>query len=86
MGRKSPASVEIQKNLRAIRIYPTEEQTKKLSKLKTVGIRLNKAQALSLARVLLLVTQDWDEVDITAYRFKRRKNDDTYPLTVTSIS
>ena len=86
MARKSAASVEVQKNLRAIRIYPTEVQTKKLSKLKTIGIRLNRNQAISLARILLLVTQDWEEVDITAYRFKRRKTDDTYPLTVTSIT
>ena len=52
--------------------------------LKTVGIKLSKDQAIHLARVLLAVTQDWDIIDITAYRFERRKSDGTYHITVTS--
>ncbi len=53
--------------------------------LKTVGIRLNKEQALHLARVLLAVTQEWNEIDLTAYRLERRKSDSTYHITVTSF-
>lgn len=49
-----------------------------------MGIRLSKEQAIHLARVLLVVTQEWDEVDITAYRFERRQEDGTFRLTVTS--
>jgi hypothetical protein len=42
-----------------------------------------KDQAIHLARVLLAVSQEWEEVDITAYRLKRRA-DGTYQITVTS--
>jgi len=55
-----------------------------LKNLKTIGIKLSKDQAIHLARVLLAVTQDWDIIDITAYRFERRKSDGTYHITVTS--
>jgi len=41
-------------------------------------------QAIHLARVLLAVTQDWEEVDITGYRFEKRQQDGTYRLTITS--
>jgi hypothetical protein len=55
-----------------------------MEELQTVGLRLTREQALHLARVLLAVTQEWVEIDITAYRFKRRSSDGTYPVTVTS--
>ena len=45
---------------------------------------MSKEQAIHLARVLLAVTQEWDEVDITAYRFRKRHEDGTYLVTVTS--
>lgn len=83
MARKSPASIKIDPNIRCTRIYPIEGTNKNVSDLKTVGIKLNKEQAIHLARVLLAVTQEWDEVDITGYRFDRR-SDGTYHLTVTS--
>jgi hypothetical protein len=41
-------------------------------KFKTVGRKLSKDQAIHLARILLAVSQEWDEIDITAYRLKRR--------------
>ena len=37
-----------------------------------------------MARVLLAVTQEWDEIDITGFRFRRRQEDGTYLLTVPS--
>ena len=83
MARKSPSSISIDPNVRCLRIYPTEDTSKNVKDLKTIGIRLNKEQALHLARVLLSVTQEWDEIDITAYRFDKRKNDGTYHITVT---
>jgi len=85
MARKSVRSIEVDPNVRCLRIYPTEETQKNVKELKTVGIKLSKEQAVHLARVLLAVTQEWDEVDLTAYRLERRKLDGTYHVTVTSF-
>jgi hypothetical protein len=84
MPRMSPKSVAVDPNARCLRIYPTEETKKSVGMLKTVGLKLSKDQAIHLARILLAVTQDWDEVDVTAYRLKRRKSDGTYQLTLTT--
>ncbi len=83
--RKSPASVVINPNVRALRIYPVENTEKTVSQLKTVGVKLSSEQAIHLARVLLAVSQDWDEVDITGYRFTKRSSDNTHQVTVTGI-
>lgn len=85
MARKSPKSILVDPNVRCLRIYPIEETSKNVEELKTIGIKLNREQALHLARVLLVVAQDWDEIDLTAYRFERRKSDSTYHITVTSF-
>jgi len=85
MPRRSSASITIDPNVRCQRIYPVEETNKNVSELKTVGIKLNKEQAIHLARVLLAAAQDWNEIDITAYRFERRQGDNTYHITVTSF-
>ena len=85
MARKSPKSISINPNVRCLRVYPVEETEKNVKALKTVGIRINKEQALHLARVLLAVTQEWNEIDLTAYRLERRKSDSTYHITVTSF-
>jgi len=77
MVRKSPRSISIDPNIRCLRIYPTEDTSKHVKDLKTIGIRLNREQSLHLARVLLAVTQEWDEIDITAYRFEKRKSSRT---------
>jgi uncharacterized protein Smg (DUF494 family) len=82
--RKSSRSITIRSNVRALRIYPIEETDKRVSELKTVGLKLSQDQAVHLARVLLAVTQEWDEIDITGYRLKRRRSDGTYQVTVTS--
>lgn len=84
MPRKSPASITIKPNVRCLRIYPVEETRKTLAELQTVGFRMSREQALHLARVLLAVTQDWPEIDITGYRLDRRRTDGTYGITVTS--
>ncbi len=85
MPRKSPASITIDPNVRCQRIYPVEDTDKNVKDLKTVGIKLTKEQAVHLARVLLAAAQDWDEIDITAYRFGKRQSDGTYHITVTSF-
>lgn len=86
MARKSPKSVPIEANVRCMRIYPTEGTDKNVSELKAIGIKLSKEQAIHLARVLLAVSQEWDEIDVTGYRLKRRKSDGTYQITVTTYS
>jgi hypothetical protein len=48
-----------------------------------VAIKLSKDQAIHLAKILLVVSQEWDEIYLTAYRLKRRA-DGTYQITVTS--
>jgi hypothetical protein len=70
-----------------MRIYPVEDKassSKSIADLKTIGIKLSRDQAIHLARVLLAASQDWDEIDVTAWRVYKRQSDDTYNLTVTS--
>jgi hypothetical protein len=62
-----------------------EETNKNVTDLKTIGIKLSRDQAVHLARVLLAVSQDWHEIDITGYRLEQRKTDGTYHLTITSF-
>jgi hypothetical protein len=84
--RISASSLKIDTNVRCQRIYPVEdsEATRKIADLKTVGIKLSKEQAIHLARVLLAASQDWEEIDITAWRVYKRRADNTYNVTVTS--
>ena len=84
LKRQSAGAVSVDTNVRCLRVYPTEDTKRTVSDLQTVGIKLTKDQAIHLARVLLVVTQEWDEVDITAYRFEKRQDDGTYRLTITS--
>ena len=85
MARQSARSIRIGSFVRCNRIYPTEETKREVADLKTVGLRLNKEQAIHLARVLLAVTQEWDDIDITAYRFEKNRKDGTYLITITSM-
>lgn len=82
--RLSVASIGLDPNVRCQRVYPVEGTRKTVDILKTVGLRLNREQAVHLARVLLAAAQEWDSVDITAYRFRKRRLDGTYQLTVTT--
>jgi hypothetical protein len=83
--RNSPTAISIDPNVRCLRVYPVEDSRKSAPELKTIGIKMTREQALHLARVLLAVTQEWDEIDVTAYRFDKRKSDGTYHITVTSF-
>ena len=82
--RHSPGSITIDPNVRCQRIYPVEGTGKTIAQLKTVGFKLTREQAIHLARVLLAVSQEWPEMEVTAYRFDQRKTDETYHITVTS--
>jgi hypothetical protein len=84
LKRQSASAVNVDTNVRCLRIYPTEDTKRTVTDLQTVGIRLSKDQAIHLARVLLVVTQEWDEVDITAYQLEKRQDDGTFRLTITS--
>ena len=84
MPRRTIKSVTIDPNVRCHRVYPAEDSKREMSKLQTVGLTLTSDQAVHLARVLLAAAQDWDAIDLTAYRFTRRKSDRTYQITVTS--
>ena len=84
LKRQSAGAVSVDTNVRCLRVYPTEDTKRSVSDLQTIGIRLTKEQAIHLARLLLVVTQEWDEIDITAYRFAKRHEDGTYRLTITS--
>ena len=85
MSRQSAKQVTVDPNVRCLKVYPVEDTKKTIVELKTIGIKLARDQAIHLARVLLAVSQDWDEVDITAYRTNPRHSDGTYQLTVTSL-
>jgi hypothetical protein len=84
MPRRSSTSVTIDPNVRCLRIYPTEKTKKTITELQSVGFKLSRDHAIHLARVLLAVTQQWDEIDITGYRFDSRTTDGSYRLTITS--
>jgi hypothetical protein len=85
--RVSASSIKIDTNVRCQRIYPVEDNKQKnktIADLKTVGIKLSRGQAVHLARVLLAASQEWEEIDITAWRIYKRQSDHTYNVTVTS--
>ena len=85
--RKAASSIKINPNVRCLRIYPVENARrtpKSIADLKTVGIKLSREQAIHLARVLLAAAQEWDEIDITAWRIYKRQSDGTYNVTVTT--
>ena len=84
--RQAVSSIRIDPNVRCLRIYPVEDNrsTKTIADLKTVGIKLSHEQAIHLARVLLAAAQEWNEIDITAWRVYRRQSDGTYNVTVTT--
>jgi len=84
MTRKSATSVTVSPKLRCQRVYPVQGTKKTATELKTVGFKLSRDQAINLARVLLAVTQDWDGIEVTAFRSKRF-SDRTFPITVTTV-
>jgi hypothetical protein len=80
--RMSAAGIRVNPNVRCKHVYPVQDTLKQVADLKTVGFRLDRNQAIDLARVLLSVAQESDEIDVTAFRFQKRKEDQTYRITV----
>lgn len=66
------------------RVFPKEDSPRvSMDDLKTIGIQLNKNQALQLAAYLsLAVSDDWSIIDITGYR--EPKKNGLYRLTITT--
>jgi hypothetical protein len=52
----------------------------------TIGFSLSKEQATTLAKLLLIASteQQWDIIDVTAFRTKRSRVDGSYQVTVTA--
>ena len=84
MTRKTAKHLVIDSNIRCQKIYPIETSKKQLSELKTVAFKLTRDQAVHLAVTLLAASRNWDEIDLTGFRFSKRKSDGTYIITVTS--
>lgn len=87
--RHYASSIKIDGNIRCQRVYPVnggKSDDKLIKDLQTVGIRLSRDQAIHLARVLLAACQEWEEIDITAWRRNERQSDGTYTVTVTSLA
>ena len=85
-SRKNVRSITIDSNIRCLRVYPIQGTKKNVDDLKTIGIKLDKEQAIKFSRVLLAATEEWETIDITAYRTTPRKKDGTYQVTITSVS
>ncbi len=81
--RETATTLRVDPKIRCLKVYPIEGTKKTLVDLKTVGVKMSREQAIHFARVLLAVTQDWDEVEITANRLDRR-SDGLHYVTVTS--
>jgi hypothetical protein len=84
--------IVIDQDVRCARIFPVEDRTNtscpanhsKNWEGATVSLRLKKREAIKLARVILAATQEWDHINITGWRYDRRRSDGTYRVTVTS--
>jgi len=83
--RISSKNIAVDPNMRAKAIYPIAQTNTPISGLKTVGLKLSRNEAIHLARALMVVTQECEEVDITGFRLKKRQSDGTHQVTVTGI-
>ena len=84
--RSYASNIKINGNIKCQRVYPVEDEgsrNKTIQDLQTIGIKLSSDQAIKLARVLLAVSQEWNEIDLTAWR--KRQSSGEYKLTVTSM-
>ncbi|MCG6170952.1 hypothetical protein JEG43_12520 [Anoxybacillus sp. LAT_35] len=72
-------SVDIPTNSYAQAIYPKITYDAEGKEHKTIGLKLNKQQAIDLATNLLIGAKQWDEMRITAFR-----NSNSISVTITS--
>jgi hypothetical protein len=84
--RASGSNIEISSYVKCQRIYPVEDKKSRnihIQDLKTVGIKLSSEQAIKLALVLLAASQEWKEIDLTAWR--KPLSSGEYKVTVTGM-
>lgn len=63
MPRRAAKSITIDANVRCQRIYPVPGTKKVVKELDTIGFKMSRQQAIDFARVILAVTQDWQEIE-----------------------
>ncbi len=74
MTKGLPTSVKVDMHLRCLKVYPPEGADPNLDALPTVGVKLSREQAVALARVLLAGAQEWDEMELVAFRGEKSKD------------
>lgn len=84
MGRESVRKLGVDSNIHCSKVYPVIGSHKSISDLKSVGIKLTRTQAVHLAQALLAASNEWDDIDITAYRAPN-KSDLLHHVTVTGV-
>ncbi len=78
--RKATSSIKIDPNVRCLRIYPVEDNR---NSTKTIAHRRPWASNCRASRRFILLAcswplrQEWDEMDITAWRVYKRQSDGT---------
>ncbi len=82
MTKGLPTRITVDTHLRCLKVYPPEGAGPDLAALPTVGVKLSREQAVALARVLLAGAQEWDEMELVAFRGEKSESGDTYLLAV----
>lgn len=93
MPRQSVKQLTVNQNVRCQSIYPDPDEPhtdcpaghSARWKGDTVAFHLTKQQAIDLAKVLLVGSQEWERMAVTAFRTQKRKLDGTYPVTVSAV-
>lgn len=81
MPKKSVINLNIDLRGRCLQVFPPPE-AEAYRDLTTMRFRLNREQALHLARAILAATEEWEEVEIVVHRFERRRSDGAFLITV----
>lgn len=85
MPCRSARALSFDPNLRCPKVYPVSGSLKNIGELKTVGFKLSRHQGIPLARLLLAASQEWENVDVTAYRSSQKSSDGTFHVAVTHL-
>jgi hypothetical protein len=94
MPRQSVKQLTVNQNVRCESIYPDPDEPhtdcpaghSARWKGDTIAFHLTRQQAIDLAKVLLVGSQEWDSMTVTAFRTHKRKSDGTYPVTVSALN
>ena len=81
MPKKSIINLGVDLKSRCLKVFPPPE-AEPYRDLANFRFRLNRDQALQLARALLAATQEWEEVEVVVHRFERRKSDGAFLVSV----